>query len=70
MAVINPPERKLAKHTSVQCVVYPLQQEIHFRFKNLEKKKKNHTFVGFFGMPYLGIVRLRAPIVCGELLTK
>ena len=31
---------------------------------------KNHTLVGFCGMPNLGIVRLPAPIVSGELLTK
>ena len=42
MAVISPPERKLAKCTSVQCTAIPVAKAICITFATLEINKINH----------------------------
>ena len=42
MAVINPPERNLAKCTSVQCTAIPVAKAICITFATLEINKINH----------------------------
>ena len=70
-------QKGLSKHCSVKKETnlnhffrHTKHKELLFWFRSLKEIVKNHTLVGFFGMPYLGIVRLLAPMVSGELLTK
>ena len=58
------------KETNLNNFFRHMHKELLFWFRSLKEIVKNHTLVGFSGMPYLGIVRLLAPMVSGELLTK